>query len=598
MFTLRCHPGPSARLCRVLMVGPLMACTGGSGAAGTETQGGSSGSVTGVSTAGETVGEIASTGMMSDSGDGSSTGTTVATGVTATEGTTTETQGSSATVTTEATEGTSGSTTTTEGTTTEGTTTEGTTTEGTTTEGTFGSTTEDVCPEGSEGCPCLPGEVCEDELVCVNGACAMAGLSCGDGKLDPGETCDDGNELDYDGCTSSCDLTKVLDIDVAYYGGCVLLSGDAVRCWGGGLPSQLGYPSNKQGIGDDDLPGEFGPVVLGGPAVAVTAGGNHSCAIREGGDVLCWGRATDGQLGYGNTEQVGNDEDPADAGPVKINGVAISIHSSYHHSCTVLEGGDVRCWGFNSSGQLGLKHSKDVGDNEHPIAYPPVVLGESATAVAAGLNHSCALLASQQIRCWGDNGSGQVGVVGAAKIGISDHPGDHPPLAFTGVSAVSAGHRHSCAITTGGALRCWGDNDYGQTGHGNTYEIGKLKSPDTLPPVQVGGKVLQISSGNNHNCALLEGGDVRCWGRNNYGQLGLGHTTNIGDDEHPKDVPPIKLGAPAIKVVAGYYHSCALLEGGSVRCWGLNDSGQLGLGNTVQIGDDEHPEDVGLVQFF
>ncbi|MCB9707105.1 MAG: hypothetical protein H6711_35010 [Myxococcales bacterium] len=434
--------------------------------------------------------------------------------------------------------------------------------------------------------------------MCIDGVCALAGQSCGDGVLDPGEACDDGNDVDYDGCTSACAVTKVLDIDAGNYGACVLLSGGALRCWGSGVPSQLGYPSNKQGIGDNDLPGDFGPVVLGGAALAPESGANHNCALREDGAVLCWGTGFYGQLGHGNVNQIGDDEDPADAGPVPLGDVAIALSTYHHHNCAILKGGAVRCWGFNTSGQAGVKYGQNIGDNELPTSFPVASLGGAALAIATGYDHTCAILAGKKMRCWGSNTKGQVGIVGVGGVGIVSHPSDFPPLAYEGVEAIDAGHYTTCAITTGGVLHCWGANAYGQTGHGDTYEIGKLAPPESLPPVDLGAKVVQVSCGQTHTCALVEGGLVRCWGRNQYGQLGLAHTDNIGDDELPKDSPPVKLGAPAIKVVANATHSCALLEGGVVRCWGNNTSGQLGYGNTVTIGDDEHPADVGVVDVF
>src|SRR5690606_11667889 len=149
----------------------------------------------------------------------------------------------------------------------------------------------------------------------------------------------------------------------------------------------------------------------------------------------------------------------------------------------------------------------------------------------------------------------------------------------------SAAHDHVCAVLEGGDLRCWGRSWDGELGlaMGGTVVIGDDELPTAVPPIKLGGKALQVSVGVSFVCAVLEGGAVRCWGRNTSGQLGLGHVQVIGDDEHPDSQPPVKLGGKALQVATGSQHACALLEGGQVRCWGNNYFGTLGYPGSPDI---------------
>jgi len=176
----------------------------------------------------------------------------------------------------------------------------------------------------------------------------------------------------------------------------------------------------------------------------------------------------------------------------------------------------------------------------------------TATAIAAGGSHACALLTGGSVRCWGSNFSGQLG------NGTTTNDPIPTPVVVSGITtatAISAGNGNTCALLTGGSVRCWGDNYYGQLGNGTTT--------NSSTPVAVSGitTATAISAGGYHTCALLTDGSVRCWGYNNYGQLGNGTTTDSST--------PVAVGGitTAIAISAGGYHTCALLTGGSVRCW-------------------------------
>jgi hypothetical protein len=148
-------------------------------------------------------------------------------------------------------------------------------------------------------------------------------------------------------------------------------------------------------------------------------------------------------------------------------------------------------------------------------------------------------------------------------------------------------------------VRCWGAGGFGRLGYGNTNNIGDTETPGSVGPVFLGAgrRAVAISAGHYHTCALLDTGAVRCWGYGTSGQLGYGNMDSIGDDETPGSVGPVFLGAGrrAVAISAGDSHTCALLDTGAVRCWGVGFSGQLGYGNTDWIGDDETPGSVGPV---
>ncbi len=165
--------------------------------------------------------------------------------------------------------------------------------------------------------------------------------------------------------------------------------------------------------------------------------------------------------------------------------------------------------------------------------------------------------------------------------------------------AITAGGLHTCALLDDGTVRCWGDGANGRLGYGNENTIGDVGTPDTAGPVRLGpGRTAAaISAGEAHTCALLDDGNVRCWGLGASGRLGYGNPHNVGDIETPDVVGPVDLGRgrTAVAISAGKRHTCARLDDGHVRCWGDGANGQMGYCNQDSVGDDELPGSVGPV---
>jgi hypothetical protein len=187
-------------------------------------------------------------------------------------------------------------------------------------------------------------------------------------------------------------------------------------------------------------------------------------------------------------------------------------------------------------------------------------------AITPGERHSCGVLDDGTARCWGDNAYGRLG---------NSTTGDHSnvPVTVAGLTdavAITAGERHSCALLDDGTARCWGDNTGGQLGNGTTGGHSNV-------PVTVAGLTdsLEIAPGSLHSCAALDDGTARCWGRNLHGQLGNG--TTGGDSNVPVTVAGL---TDAVTITAGSFHSCAVLDDGTARCWGNNSYGRLGNGTT------------------
>ncbi len=454
------------------------------------------------------------------------------------------------------------------------------------------------------GCACEgPGD-CDPGLVCAAGVCEPD--SCGDGVVDPNETCDDGNGILGDGCDNDCTRTEILDIAAGGVHTCALIEGGRIRCWGHNGAGQIGY-GDSEDIGDDEHPASAGDLPLPA-ATALMAGGGHTCALFEDQNLRCWGFNANGQLGYGNSFTVfalGDDESIEGLAAVELISAVDEVGVGVIQTC-VRTAGQLRCWGAGAFGQLGLGSTFNVGDDELPLDLPAVMLGGEPVALGIGGAHGCAILAGGGVRCWGRNDFGQLGLGTNIHVGDDEAPASVPELDVrpptispnASVVDVGAGLNHSCALFSTGEVLCWGANEVGQLGQGNNITWGDQPGevPAALTPIELGGFATALSVGYQHSCALIDGGAVRCWGDAAGGQLGYGDEDPVGLAILPGDRDPVETGANVVRVSAGGAHTCVILEDSGVMCWGSNEYGQLGYGFSESIGDDEIPIIAGTVE--
>jgi alpha-tubulin suppressor-like RCC1 family protein len=262
--------------------------------------------------------------------------------------------------------------------------------------------------------------------------------------------------------------------------------------------------------------------------------------------------------------QLGNGLTTDSTTPVDVTGLTSGVASvavGIVHTCAVTTGGGVKCWGQNVDGQLG--NGTLVDSN---MAVDVTGLTSGVAAVSAGGGHTCALTTGSGVKCWGGNGDGQLG---DGTFTGSSTPVDTIGLA-SGVATVSAGGRHSCAISSGGA-QCWGFNLYGQLGNGFTTNA---SNPVAVTGLTSG--VAAVSVAGLHTCALTLSGGAKCWGNNLNGQLGNGTTTNSSP---AVNVTSMTSGVSAVS--AGGFHTCAITTSAGAMCWGDNAYGQLGNGTTT-----------------
>lgn len=378
---------------------------------------------------------------------------------------------------------------------------------------------------------------------------------------------------------------------------CVLTGQGRVRCWGDNQFGQLGY-GNAINVGDKstDLPFTAGDVPLPAldPVQQLVAGNNHTCVLLQSGLIYCWGDNRFGQLGYNRTDNLGDGEPVTSFGYVTLGGLATLIAAGGDHTCAILSSGAVRCWGRNDFGQLGRGNTANIGDNETVYSAGDLDLGAGVMVkeLALGDLHTCALLTTGAVRCWGRGDFGQLGYGNNQNLGDNEPINNLSNVSLTGtVRKVVAGGGHTCALTFAGTLRCWGSNFSGQLGQSypgypginaggnNNWGDNTGELPSNLPSdINVGAPVTDVVAGDNHTCTLSSDGQVRCWGRGAEGQLGYGNGNSLLT---PQTAGVNLDGVSAYRITAGAAHTCALRNNGTARCWGANGSGQLGRGNTV-----------------
>jgi len=331
---------------------------------------------------------------------------------------------------------------------------------------------------------------------------------------------------------------------------CAVTGNGGAKCWGYNRYGELGDGTTTNRtwpVAVQSLPSEIR---------AIETGGGHTCAVAHGGDVYCWGGGGSGQLGDGTLE--------SSLVPVSVKGLptdVAAIAAGQSHSCALSKDGAVLCWGGNKYGQLGDGTTVNK-------RTPTTVQGLSSGVVAISVNyeHSCALADSGLVLCWGGNGSGQLGN-GTTKDALTPSAVDGLPPTIT---AIATGNSYTCALDDNGGAYCWGYNGWGQLGDGTKTR--------RLRPVAVQGlqsEITAIAAGHIHTCARTVAGGVRCWGGNGGGRLGDGTRINR---LLPVDVVGL---SDAVSLSLIKDTTCVIRRNGALACWGRNDASQIGDGSEI-----------------
>ncbi len=482
-----------------------------------------------------------------------------------------------------------------------------------------------TCQSGWTTSPASTTAACDCEIS--TGLCDPP--RCGDGRVDDGEQCDDGDNptttCDYGEqscmrCNNQCQ--RIPGLVVGYCGDGVVQSAFNETCDG---------PIGVQGALclDQDL--TYGPPLRCSPEdctidytgcfsiEAMSLGRAHSCALTNEGKVYCWGDNSSGQLGDGTTINR--------ATPTLIKNIedATSISTQWNHTCALKSDSTVWCWGENIYGQIG----DGTTDN---TTVPTLVKNLNNVAnISTGHVHTCARLLDKTIRCWGSNDVGELGI-GQTTQRIFSEP---QPLSLIGTKSLDSGKTHNCVITNTNTVLCWGENALGEIGNspdgewrvahqpspalnltdvkqislglegshalktnGQVYSWGDVAgtNPENINHVSTPKSVIgpspsetwlsnidKIASGSSHICAVNTTGTILCWGSNSFGQCGNG--TTQGDNLHPfvrnRPSPVMNLGSVS-DIAGGGSHTCAKTTDGQIYCWGANNAGQLGDGTTTQ----------------
>ncbi|MCX6130155.1 MAG: hypothetical protein NTX25_13950, partial [Proteobacteria bacterium] len=293
-------------------------------------------------------------------------------------------------------------------------------------------------------------------------------------------------------------------------------------------------------------------------SLVLSLGRHDSCAIYPRGELRCWGRNNIGQLGYNSIKMIPTI--PSAAVNLGTGRSALSVSVGGFHTCAILDDSSIKCWGLNTSGELGYGDSlvRYVPDS----AAVQLGSGRKALAVSTGFNHTCAVLDNGTVKCWGGNSSGQLGY-GDTTNRFSPPEQSLDLGAGRTALAISTSQDSSCALLDNGSVKCWGANTYGQLGYGDTTQ---RLSPSSLA-IDFGASLTVKSlprAGRYYFCAILSDDTARCWGNNGSGALGDGTSTNRST---PVALQSSLYGNPK-QLALGGSGSCALFAGGTVSCWG------------------------------
>jgi alpha-tubulin suppressor-like RCC1 family protein len=363
---------------------------------------------------------------------------------------------------------------------------------------------------------------------------------------------------------------------------CALTTAGAIYCWGENAVGELGNNSTTQSNVPAEVVGVGGIGFLSG-ATALAAGGyveSHTCALTTGGAVACWGSNSSGQLGNNSTTDSHVPVRVVGVGGTGFLSGVMAIAGGNEQTCAVTAAGAAYCWG-GIYGDIGNNSTESSNVPFQVVGVGGTGFLSRVTVVAAGAEHICAATSDGSVYCWGNNFTGQLGnnsttttesnvpvqVLGVGATGV-----------LSGVAAIAAGVDHTCALTTTGTVYCWGNNSGSQLGNNST-----IQSNVPVQVLGVGGigllsGIAAISAGADYNCALTTDGAVYCWGDN---KIGINSTESSNVPVQVVGVGGTGLLSGVTAITAGGSHTCALTTEGAIDCWGNNTDGQLGINSTT-----------------
>jgi alpha-tubulin suppressor-like RCC1 family protein len=377
---------------------------------------------------------------------------------------------------------------------------------------------------------------------------------------------------------------------------CAVRTDGVPACWGRNDFDQLGAASASTCTsGMTTLDCSLTPLAGTGlehiAVMDIGAGWGFTCTLMANGTVQCWGQNVAGQLGDGTGV------DRSSAAPVCASGSGLicsggdllrdvtDLAVGAFHACALQIDGDVLCWGFNASGQ--------VGDGTTTDRFSPVLVFTGAIDVAAGHAHSCALVPASWVYCWGANDSGQLGdgttTSSLTDVQVCASGSGGGCVDLFDVRELTAGGSTTCAVMHTRSMRCWGSGFFGETGNGtftatnpNPVPVCASGSGSGCPTLSPATSVDEGEGGNT--CAAMTSGEVACWGKAGANFLGVDSA-----------LPGLASGiTTAVAVATGAFHACALLADGTVKCWGGDHQGQLGNGGGIGNGSATPVTAVGV----
>lgn len=406
-------------------------------------------------------------------------------------------------------------------------------------------------------------------------------------------------------CEVTMDTAKSVDAELeftpklatGFRHACATSTDGRLRCWGANDFGQLGYghdfdvgaTSTRTAMTEGDVP-------LDVPVESVALGFDHTCVLLVGGAVRCWGRGSEGQLGYGDEMMRGGDGAtlPESLANVDVGESAVEVSAGEAHTCVLTESGRVFCWGSNSFGQIGYGSLTNVGHEAGsvPRTAGPVLVGALVRSLVAGSQYTCAQTENETLRCWGRAHRGQLGYGSPDPVGVGTNntpasAGD-VPTGLPVVTLFETSGTHTCATLTDDGVRCWGWGLNGRTGYGNENNVGDTKgsTPEAAGPISIGAPAVALFAGGTHTCAITNAGGLRCWGDGDEGQLGYGNPNQLGDT--PATVPSNNGDVPTAGVIEsvalGGFFTCGRYRNGEIKCWGDCDRGVCGYGDETQRG--------------